>query len=296
MTRRILIFANPISGSGRGRVVAGQLKAALQEAKFEADVYFDRPATIDAAGLPQAEAALCVGGDGTLRAVVEMYAGATRRPPPLLPIPMGTANLLGRHFGVNWSSAELTAGVLATVRRAKTVQFDAATANGHRFMLMAGIGLDAHVVHLLDEARTGPISYASYLMPAAMTLLNYRFPPLSIQVDGTRVFDGHGGIAFIGNVREYGTGFPILVDARPDDGLLDVCILPCNDWRDLAALLLSVGTGDHPRREGVIYTRGREVRVLSTEPVPVQLDGDSAGFTPLSIQIVPGGVSFLLPA
>jgi diacylglycerol kinase family enzyme len=45
----------------------------------------------------------------------------------------------------------------------------------------------------------------------------------------------------------------------------------------------------------VIYLRGKSVRIESTEPVPIQLDGDAAGHTPLKIDIRPACVPFLLP-
>jgi diacylglycerol kinase family enzyme len=115
-------------------------------------------------------------------------------------------------------------------------------------------------------------------------------------VDERSIVREQPAVAFIGNVKEYGTGFPILTLARPDDGLLDVCIIPCRDRRELAEMLLLVATGEHPLHEKVIYVRGRSVGVESSESVPVQLDGDAAGHTPVEIEILPGLVPFLVPA
>jgi diacylglycerol kinase family enzyme len=52
----------------------------------------------------------------------------------------------------------------------RTTQLDAATANGELFLLMAGIGLDAKIVHELDRLRSGPIDLTSYALPAALAL------------------------------------------------------------------------------------------------------------------------------
>ena len=81
----------------------------------------------------------------------------------------------------------------------------------------------------------------------------------------------------------------------PDDGLLDVCAIPCRDLRGLAEVLLLLTTGEHAQREGVVYTRGHRVSVESPEPVPVQVDGDSAGFTPVTVDVLPSRVPFLVP-
>jgi diacylglycerol kinase (ATP) len=289
---RIVIFANPIAGRGRGQVVARELRRGLAAAGYAVDVVLDR--SVDP--LRGAAAVVTVGGDGTLRAAVDLLISIGGELPPVLPVPMGTANLMGRHLGVRWTPATLVGAVVATVRRRRVRLLDAGTANGRPFLLMVGVGLDGQVVHLLDHLRRGPIAYASYVVPTVMTLAAYRFPPLSVEVDGQVVLTDTPAVAFLGNVPEYGTGLPILTRAVPDDGLLDVCAIPCRDLRELAEVLLLVATGEHPLREGVVYARGRHFRVTAPEPVPVQADGDPAGFTPVEVDVLPGRVPFLMPA
>ncbi|HSV14571.1 MAG TPA: diacylglycerol kinase family protein [Tepidisphaeraceae bacterium] len=297
MSETILIFANPIAGRGRGRVVARRLERELTAAGYSAITILDRPADVKlSAEHRAATAAISIGGDGTLRGVVELLMAADGNAPPLLPVPMGTANLMGRHLGMKWSAWNLGTSVLATLRRREIIQIDAARANGKLFLLMAGVGIDAQVVHLLDQMRRGPIDFTSYVLPAAMTFANYDFPAITVNVDGQTVARDTPAIAVIGNVKEYGTGFPILTEARPDDGLLDICVMPCRDRRALAEILMLVATGEHPLREDVVYLKGKSVRVESTTPVAVQIDGDSAGYTPLQIDLLAQRVPFLVPA
>jgi diacylglycerol kinase family enzyme len=99
----------------------------------------------------------------------------------------------------------------------------------------------------------------------------------------------------VGNIAEYGTGFPILPHARSDDGLLDVCAMPCNSPTDLVDLFLKAAAGEHLAMEGVVYVKGKDVRVDAAEPVPVQLDGDEGGHTPLEIDLLPVKVPFIVP-
>jgi diacylglycerol kinase family enzyme len=40
---------------------------------------------------------------------------------------------------------------------------------------------------------------------------------------------------------------------------------------------------------------GRRVRIESDVPVPIQLDGDAAGFTPAEISVVPGALQVIAP-
>src|SRR5688572_17637404 len=149
-------------------------------------------------------AVIAIGGDGTLRSVADRvsseYRAVDRPMPPMLVMPLGTANLMGRHLGIAWSDRRMEAEVAAVIRAQKVVELDAARANGALFLLMAGVGFDAHVVHELARVRTGPITMASYALPAAMSVKAYDYPPLTVSVDGVKVADRVPGFAFVGNI------------------------------------------------------------------------------------------------
>jgi diacylglycerol kinase (ATP) len=297
----ILIFGNPIAGRGQGQRIAKRLAARLSAEGYTVHTRLKPPddLTRDEVVRPDARAAVAIGGDGTLRAVADRLAKecavADCPVPPLLVVPLGTANLMGRHLGIRWDNATMEDEVVRVIRAGKTVDLDAARANGKLFLLMAGVGFDAHVAHELARVRTGPIRYASYLLPAALAVKDYSYPALTVTVDGKKVFRNQSGFAFVGNIAEYGTGFPILPHARADDGLLDVCVMPCSAPTDLVHLFLKAAAGEHLTEEGVVYRKGKHVRIESAQPIPVQLDGDSAGHTPLDIDLLPTRLSFIVP-
>ena len=296
VAKTILLFANPIAGRGKGKVIARRLERDLIDAGFSVQTYFERPADLQRASLPvQIHTAVAIGGDGTLRSVVNVLFADSGDGPPVLPVPLGTANLMGRHLGISWPARWLTRAVVATIQRRQIVRLDAGRANGELFLLMAGVGIDGQIVHLIDKMRRGPIDMASYLLPAAMTFASYAFPSITVDVDGSRVLTSTPAIALVGNVKEYGIGLPILTRAVSNDALLDVCIMPCRDRLELVEILMHIAAGEHALRESVIYLQGKEIRIKSETPVAVQVDGDSAGFTPLAIQVLPGRVPFLLP-
>ncbi|HWE92477.1 MAG TPA: diacylglycerol kinase family protein [Tepidisphaeraceae bacterium] len=293
----VLIFANPIAGRGRGEALARNLEARFKADGLGARVLMDRPGRLlagDVAG--PVRAAVVIGGDGTLRAVADQLLKL--RPedfPPLLPVPLGTANLMVRHLGFRWSRPQLVEGISNAVHARRVRMLDAGRANGRLFLVMVGVGIDAHIVHELDRLRQGPITFFSYLAPAAMTLRNFDFAPLQVAVDGREVWSGEPGVAFVGNVKEYGAGFPVLPFARPDDGLLDVCLLPCRTRTDLIRLFLHAAAGEHFLSEDAMYLRGREVTIASDREAPVQMDGDPVGHTPVEIGLLPVQLPFIVP-
>ena len=133
----ILIFANPIAGRGRGRRIAERLRTRLLADGFDPEIVTDRPDCFDLARLDRpASAAIVIGGDGTLRAVAHrLYldpceiepgaggpsVGTIRGDPPLLIVPLGTANLMGRHLGIRWNDRTLEDQVARAISGARVV-------------------------------------------------------------------------------------------------------------------------------------------------------------------------------
>jgi len=304
--KRVLIFANPIAGRGRGGDTAEMLRRAIAQRGYEASVVLSRAETSGfrcEAG--EVSAAIVIGGDGTLRSVAQWVmdgagckgeAGAGAFAYPLLLVPMGTANLMASHLGIAWHDRRLGEEVCGALETRRVVHVDAASANGALCLLVAGVGFDAAVIHELSRRRARPISKASYLRPIWRALGGYRFGGLSVTVDGRRVFETAPALALVGNVREYGTGFAMLPMARSDDGLLDVCVMPCGSRRELVGLFLSAATGRHVRRKGVVYARGKRIEIESAQALPVQVDGEAAGFTPLRIDLLPWRIPFIVRA
>jgi diacylglycerol kinase (ATP) len=317
--KRVLIFANPIAGRGLGEAIAYRVRDGLAAGRYDARLWLRPPTDLTAGDLPpDLVAAVVIGGDGTVRVVAERLAdldeaagaqdGATARdatagrgPPPLLIVPLGTANLMGRHLGIDWDDNHLERQVLDAIRGGRTVRVDTARANGRLFLLMVGVGFDAAVVHELSRVRRGPISYFSYIEPTARMATRYEFPPLRVRVDGKWVFGPERGVVFVGNVPEYGTGFPMLPLAKPDDGLLDVCCMPCANMMEAARMFLLAAAGEHLQEEGVVYLKGKHVRIESLDAagrpaaVPVQIDGDAAGHTPIEIDLLPHRLGLIVP-
>ena len=296
MSHRVVIFANPIAGKGKGRRVAEALAGRCRTEGWDASVVFDRPDSVTPDVVAGVTDVVSIGGDGTLRAVVERVTDAGRHPGPgVLVIPMGTANLMGRHLGLGLSLRKFEDRAIAAIRGGRRVALDAGRANGKIFLLMVGVGIDGEIVHAVDRARTGPIGFASYLKPAFASLAGYAYPSLEVQVDDQCVFGMKPAVAFIGNVPEYGTGFQILPHARSDDEVLDVCVLPARSAKEMIDHFLRAAAGEHLMGEGVVYAKGRRVRVTSDRPVAAQADGDPAGFTPVEIDLLSTRVAFIVP-
>jgi len=295
---KVLLFANPIAGRGQGRELGQKLCKRLALEGYDSELVLDRAENVDAQVFDTQElrCIIIIGGDGTLRAVAGRMVDQcpVERWSPLLVVPMGTANLMGQHLGIHWDRRYVAEQVVAAVRRRRVVRVDAARANGRLFLLMAGVGMDAQIVHELDRVRRGPIHKGSYFWPAVRVVRGYEFAPIEVIADGQGVFGPRAGVAFVGNVSEYGTGFAMLPRARSDDGVLDVCALPCDNRAQMLRLFLYAAAGEHVAGEGAVYVKAKRVEIRSSGPVAVQVDGEAAGFTPVVMEMMQGKLRFVV--
>jgi diacylglycerol kinase family enzyme len=125
-------------------------------------------------------------------------------------------------------------------------------------------------------------------LPVLKTLGNLRDAKLEVMVDGGEKISGCN--AMILKVREYGGLFVFADDARLDSGFFDVCVFREGTvgWICLYAFAgLMRKASDCP---GLIHIKARKVRIESQEPVPVEIDGDHFGMTPIEIELRPSVV------
>ena len=287
---RIAAIMNPVAGASRQRAAIRALLAELSRrgARVELQqtgaagdaVRFAR----EAAGAT--DAVIAIGGDGT---VCEVVNGLTGQSTPLLIWPTGTENLVAKSLGFR-SRPEV---ICSCLDAGHTRILDIGVANGRSFMVVAGIGFDAEVVHRLTRYRRGHITHLAYSAPIWRTFWEHRFPLLRVEADG---FTWNGqGLVFVGNMARYALGLPVVRDAVPDDGLLDLLILPCHSQIGLLGHSLRTLLKMHVGYKGVVYERVHRVAISAEEQVPFELDGDAVGFLPLEVSIVPSAIHVLVP-
>ncbi|MCA9107351.1 MAG: hypothetical protein KDA83_18185 [Planctomycetales bacterium] len=227
---------------------------------------------------PGFEGVIAAGGDGT----VSMLSDWLRPTTPLAILPLGTENLLARHF-------EFPTGPREFVERwcfGPRIWLDAGLANGKMFLVMASVGFDADVVTRLHRERAGHIRHWSYFKPLWRSIKTYRYPELRIVTDNhERPIKARW--AWIFNVPRYAMGLPIAPDANGHDGKLDLCTLRGGQLLRGIVYFLGIVLRRHRGWRDTHVERATHMRIESDEPVPYQIDGDPGGELPLEIAILP---------
>ena len=95
--------------------------------------------------------------------------------------------------------------------------------------------------------------------------------------------------------RLYGGKVRIATDARLDDGLLDVNVFAGTGFSSAVRTALGVVTGLHVRDPRHSFYRGSAIHIEADRPMPVHVDGEPFGTTPLVCEVMPKALSVLVP-
>ena len=286
-----LLIVNPRAGLvARSRVVR-RVAVTLEQLGWDVEVR-ETAARGEATDVARDAAArdldvvLTAGGDGTLNEAIQGLAG-TRTAVGALPL--GTMNVWVRELGLALDPVEAARQMaVGQVRRV-----DLGLANGRYFLLMAGLGLDAEAVLAAEGApkrRFGPLALIMAGILAGARATGSR---LTLRIDG-RPQRLQAAMLVVGNTRLWAGTVQITRRATASDGLLDVCVFPGRALWDKLRHLALVLVGRHEDDPDVTYLRARELLISARPPLPLQVDGEPHGTTPVRIQVVPGALRVLV--
>ncbi|MGF3053078.1 diacylglycerol/lipid kinase family protein [Microbacterium sp. YY-03] len=259
---------------------------------------------------------LVAGGDGTVRAVMEALADTDV---PLTIIPSGTGNLLARnlHLPLNRPHEAIAAtfGDTATPVDVGFAEVDrpAGHTERHAFVVMAGMGLDAAMIQNTSAKMKKRVGWIAYVSGAARSLKDAKPFKATYQLAGHREHTGRVHSILFANCGQLPGGIALLPDASITDGLLDVAVFKPTGffgwvfvwravWWDHSVLSrFSAGRTLAKRRAGksshVHFLQGRWLEAATTEPQPIELDGDEFGEAlRLRCSVEPGAVTVMIPA
>lgn len=302
MSEWVAIQRNPFSGSGSKFRILRDLVRTLKQQGLRPRLFSNRDRLADALNSRRADVRCVVaaGGDGTVGDVLNRYPGV-----PMTVCPLGTENLFAKYLGIPRDGGFV--GRMIAEGRQRDFDVGELTSQSQRqgaqdgppqirrFLLMASFGFDADVVHRVHAARRGQIRKWSYARPILQSLGRYPFPEFQLELPGETQPRG-GTLAVVSNLPAYAFRLPVARSADGTDGRLDVRLFERPGRWNLLRYAWAVWWNRHERRKDVQSLRTAAVTVNADVPVPVQADGDPAGFTPADIRILPAAVPVIVPA
>lgn len=231
---------------------------------------------------------IAAGGDGTINEVVNGLAGTRTA---LGALPIGTMNVWVRELGLPLQPRAAAEVLL----RSRIRPIDLGRAGDRYFLLMAGVGFDAAVVTEVRSREKRLLGALAYVMRALDLATRMGGTRVRLLVDG-KILRRRTLLIVLGNSQLYAGIMKITARASIDDGLLDLCVIRGNSFIEAPLRLVSILLQRHTFDRKIEYYRARSVRIESRAQLPVQVDGEHIGSTPITIAAAPGALYALLPA
>jgi YegS/Rv2252/BmrU family lipid kinase len=239
---------------------------------------------------------VAVGGDGTLNEVVNGVAG---RPVELATIPLGTGMDFVRTHGIprRFDDAVRVArdgGVRAVdAGRVRHRTWDGAEAE-RWFANVGSVGMSGAVARRANGMSKALGGRVTFFYALTRVFLTWRNGDVAVALDGA---ERHGRMhdVIVANGVWHAGGMKLAPEARPDDGLFDVVLIGDVSKLDFATTAPRIYRGGHVRHPKVEVLRSATVSVDAPEPLPIELDGEQVGTTPVRFEVVPGALRLRVP-
>ena len=238
-----------------------------------------------------------VGGDGSMNEVVNGIAG--RDGVDVAVIPRGTGWDFARSQGlprdVAAAAEAATSGAVRTIDLGRaTYRSWAGPEETRWFANIASAGMSGAIAQRANKTTKALGGKASYLWATLAVFARWQNDRVTVTVgDEERRAVMHDVV--VANGSTFGGGMRICPDASAEDGLFDVLLIGDVTKLDLMRTMPKIYRGTHLPHPKAELLRGATVAVDADEPLPVELDGEQPGTTPVRFEVVPRALRLRVP-
>ena len=174
---------------------------------------------------------------------------------------------------------------------------DAIDCNGRCSVNICSAGIDARIGTNVHKYTELPLvgGAAGYVVSAAVEMFKGIACPMRIS-SGDYAGDGEFSLVCVCNGRFYGGGFNPSLDARPDDGVLDIFIVRKVNIFQFATLIGKYASGHAAELTDLVtHLQGREITIEFGDENVINLDGEAYFTRRAVMRLLPGAVNLIVP-
>lgn len=228
------------------------------------------------------DAVIAAGGDGT---VIRAVPAAIQRKVPLGIVPLGTFNDLARTLSIPLDPRAACECILA----GRTRTIDAGRVNGSYFVNEASVGLSTRIARKQTPQVKQRLGFFAVIATTIQSLRETR--PFHVEVQyGGRAERFNTVQLTIANNARFG-GIFRRDDAAIDDGWLDLYSVEVRNWVQALGVVRKMIRSDMRSDDGFRTRRATSFTVRTLHEHHVAADGEAAGMTPATFEIVPRAVA-----
>ncbi len=245
------------------------------------------------------DVAVAVGGDGTVN---EVCNGLVDSDTALGVLPAGTANVYAADVGIpiwwplNPDAVIKGAEIILTGQRRQIDLGRVQLADGRSryFLMWCGIGLDAAITQAKQPNPVRSLSYASWIVAGVLITFDFLGTRATLVTD-SGAFKERILMAVVSNGQLYGRIWRMAPQAKMDDGLLDVAIMAGHGWPSAIKHMVGLTLKQHIKDPDFHLDRTRHLSVSARDELPVHVDAETIGTTPVEIDIAPQALKIVVP-
>lgn len=301
---RLCFIVNPAAGSGGFQKLVIEAADHLSRLgctveRVETNCKGDATHLARQAAEQRFDVAVAVGGDGTINEVCNGLVGTETA---LGVLPAGTANVYAADVGIpiwwplNPGAVLNAAEVIVTGQRRRIDLGRLRLTDGTEryFLMWCGIGLDAAISQAIKPGDTRRLGYAAWILSGLMVTFDFMGTRATILTDEGLV-KGRVLLAVVSNGQLYGRIWRMAPEAKMDDGLLDVGIMMGHGWPSTMRHLAGLTFRQHVKDPDFHLYRSKLLSLSAREALPVHVDAEPVGTTPVEIEVVPLALSVIVP-
>ncbi|MEA3423068.1 MAG: diacylglycerol kinase family protein [Bacillota bacterium] len=280
--RHALIIINPVAGKGKGLAVRDKLLNELDKAKITYDIIISsyegeiEKIALDA-DIERITEIIVLGGDGT---VVEAINGIINKKIRLGIIPIGTGNDFFRSIQPKIDIDD----AIKKIVDEKIILSDVGKINDTYFLNVSGFGMDSYILENLKKIKKYIKGSIAYTVSTFYTLFSYRSKKVYIEIDGIQL-ERDIMLVSICNGKYFGGGMMISPNASIDDGQFELIIVKKMSILRFIKLFGKIFKGTHLFVDEVEEFKGKKFKIKSDVEIPINVDGNLIGVTPLEINV-----------
>lgn len=238
---------------------------------------------------------IACGGDGTVNEVCNGAAGHDNV--SVTCYPCGSGNDFVKAFGGAEKFLNVKALIHAPARKIDLLKVGDRYSNN-----VVNFGFDTTVAITINEerAKTGKGNKNAYTKGVVRALLTAMNNTFKVTADGELLNPkGKALLCTLANGQYVGGSFRCAPKSKPDDGLIDVCIIRPISRLRFVRILNPYTNGEHlddPKMQDIlIYRQAKKVEVEAPEGFAYSLDGEIIYENHFTVEIAPGVLNFAVP-
>lgn len=280
---KCLVIINPSSGKIRYKEYLPELTKVLTHKFNEIEfVYTEKKGDgIHYGRTINADTVIVVGGDGTIREVVNGLM-QQKYIPKLGIIPAGTVNDLARALNIPLDPFQ----AIAVLKKDTVKYIDVGTLNETYFISLVAIGGIPQAIHDVQSESKTRWGRASYFFNGAKYAMKQQPYTYEMKSDNHSM-SGESSLVVLSLLNSVAGMGRFFQDARPDDGRFRIMVFPTFKFLKAGYYVARILAGKIQENKEVAIYSTKEVSLILSKPYSLNVDGEKEQGRELHIQVIP---------